>query len=92
MPLCAVVYYYRAITYDEYNQIDKAIEDYTVCLELNPEYAMGYGSRGIVYYSIGKFAEAISDLEYYLVLEPNSPDRIRIENAITQAKLKVKKL
>ena len=92
MPLSAIPYYHRAITYDEYNQMDKAIEDYSICLELNPEYAMAYGSRGIAYYSSERFVEAISDLENYLRLEPNSPDRLTIENAIIQAKLKIQHL
>jgi len=86
MPILGIAYYYRAITYDEHNQIDKAIDDYTKSIELNSDYPMGYGSRGIAYYASGQIKEAISDLEHYLRLEPESPDRIVIENTIIQAK------
>lgn len=90
MPIAAIPYYHRGITYDEHGYLEQAIEDYTKAIELHPKYAMAYGSRGIACYASGRFQEAISDLEQYLFLEPNSPDRTRIENAIRQAKLKIR--
>lgn len=89
MPIAVTPYYHRGITYDEHGHLEQAIEDYTKAIELYPEYVMAYGSRGIAYYASGRFQEAIYDLEYYLLLEPNSPGRIRIENAIQHARLKI---
>jgi tetratricopeptide (TPR) repeat protein len=83
----AATYYQRAITYDEHGLIEQAIEDYSNVIELEPEYAMGYCSRGIAFYASGNFKEAIADLQQFLLLEPHSSSRAQIENAIAHALL-----
>ncbi len=85
MPIAAIPYYHRAITYNQYGYLEEAIEDYTIAIALHPEYPMSYASRGLAYYTSGYLQEAISDLKHYLILEPNSSDRIVIENVIRVA-------
>jgi tetratricopeptide (TPR) repeat protein len=43
---------------DDYN---KAISDFTKAIRLDPNYAIAYQNRGIVYFQTGRHAEAVAD-------------------------------
>ena len=45
----AEAYYNRGIAYGDKGEYDKAIEDYSKAIELNPEYAEAYNNRGNAY-------------------------------------------
>jgi lipoprotein NlpI len=42
-------YYNRGIAYDELGQHQRAIEDYTEAIRLEPDYDAAYNNRGIAY-------------------------------------------
>jgi tetratricopeptide (TPR) repeat protein len=51
---------------------NKAIADYTQAIRLEPNIAIFYNQRGIVYYSTGDYNKAIADIETAIQLEPNN--------------------
>ena len=60
----------RGFAYDDKGEYDRAIEDYNKAIELNPEFAEVYNSRGLAYF-IQKFpTTACGDFyqaeEYYI--------------------------
>jgi len=54
-------------------QYDRAIADYTVAIELKPDYAEAYNDRGFAYYLKGDFPQAISNYTRAIELRPNYP-------------------
>ena len=62
-------YYKRGWYKDNNNDIEGAIEDYTTCITLWPDYAYVYMSRGDLFRSKGMEAEAISDFEMAVQLD-----------------------
>ena len=50
---------------------DRAIEDYSQAIELNPNYVEAYGNRGVVYRSQGAYDRAIEDYSQAIELNPN---------------------
>ena len=52
-------------------QFERAIEDYTEAIRLNPEYAKAYYNRGQAYKDQGKKAEAIADFQKFITLTDN---------------------
>ena len=55
------------------HQYDRAIADYTVAIELRPDYAEAYNDRGFAYYLKGDFERAIADYTRAIELRPNYP-------------------
>ena len=43
-----------AYTYDELDQPERAIEDYSQAIRLDPQYAKAYYNRGIAYGNLGQ--------------------------------------
>lgn len=54
-------------------QYDRAIEAYTVAIELKSAYAEAYNDRGFAYYLKGDFKHAIADYTRAIELRPNYP-------------------
>ena len=54
--------------------IKKALQDFTMAINIFPDYAEPYLHRGILYYNIYKFEESLTDLNKFLQLEPNNVD------------------
>jgi len=52
-------------------QFDRAIEDYSKAVELDPDYAKAYCNRGTVYREIGEFHRAIEDFNKAIELNPD---------------------
>jgi Flp pilus assembly protein TadD len=62
----SVYYYNRALIYDARNEDQKAIGDYTKCIELDPDDADAYNNRGVIWGSLGKYDDAIKDYTYII--------------------------
>ncbi len=65
----ASLYYVEGNIYKELKNIDKAIESYYKCAEINPEYEFGYIGAGILYYELAielqdKAANEMDDAKY----------------------------
>ncbi len=57
----------------------KALEDYSRVIELAPDHAEAYYSRGTVYKLLGEREKAMGDFAQYLDLAPDGPGRLQAE-------------
>lgn len=64
----------RAGTWNSKGDYDKAIEDYTKAIELDPTFAVAYYRRGGVWESKGDYDKAIADYEKAVELKPDDTD------------------
>ena len=53
-----LAYIYRAALYDERNQYDKALADYTKIVQVKPEYPYSYESLGMIYWHNGEWEKS----------------------------------
>jgi lipoprotein NlpI len=73
----AGMYQERGFIYTRLDQLDKALQDYTDALRLNPNYIIAYINRSIVLQKLGKYQEAFHDLNDAQALDPNNTDVYR---------------
>lgn len=59
--------------YDK-GEYDRAIEEYTRAIRLDPNFAIAYNSRGIAWYEKGEYDRAIEDFTGAIRLDPESAD------------------
>jgi len=67
-------YYNRGIAYSEKGEVERAIEDYTQAIDLNPKFADAYIKRGLAYTKNGEFERAIADYTKAIELNPDYAD------------------
>ena len=60
--LFSVIHYNRGVDHFEKGEYDRAIEDFTKALELNPEYVDAYRKRGVAYIKKGEYPVLIIEL------------------------------
>ena len=60
-------------------EIDKALSTMSAILQLQPEKTAEIRDRGLLYYQLNRWDEAILDLEYYLRVDPDCNDAPMIE-------------
>jgi tetratricopeptide (TPR) repeat protein len=60
----------RGFAYTSLGQMDKAIDDYTRAIEINPEFTDSYYNRGLAYGTIGQFDKAIADYSKAMEIDP----------------------
>ncbi len=58
-----MAYFNRGNAYDDLGQYQRAIQDYTRAIQLDPDLAQAYYNRGIVYYNLGEYQRAIQDYD-----------------------------
>ena len=56
--------------YADKGEVDRAIEDYNIAIDLNPKYAAAYYNRGLVYNNKDDFDAAIEDFSKAIDLNP----------------------
>ena len=66
----AYFYNNRGVDYDGQGEWDKAIADYDMAIELEPQLAVAYSNRGAVYQQQGELDKAILDFTKAIFLEP----------------------
>ncbi len=69
-PNHALVYLRMAGYFNAKGQVDAAIEQYDIALELDPGFAQAYNNRGNAYRAKGELDRAIQDYEQALSLDP----------------------
>ena len=67
----AAIHNNRGIAYAEKGNYDRAIEDFNMAIELNPNYAYAYNNRGLAYRGKGDFDRAIENFNTAIDLTPN---------------------
>ncbi len=60
----------RGYGYGNHGQWDKAIEDYTKGIEINPKYTAAYTYRGVAYGNLGQWDKAIADYSKAIEIDP----------------------
>jgi Tfp pilus assembly protein PilF len=68
---CAVAYNNRGLAYDDSNY-DRAIEDYTQAIMIDPNYVLPYINRGLAYKSKGNYDRAIEDYTQAIMIDPKN--------------------
>jgi len=68
---CAEAYSNRGIAYAKLNKYERAIEDFSKAIALNPDDAEAYYNRGIAYAKLNKYERAIKDYDETIKLNPN---------------------
>lgn len=63
-------YFQRALAYERLNDVDRAIADYTMCINIESKFAPAYFNRGGLYRMKGRMEEAIADLDMAVNLDP----------------------
>ena len=70
----AWVYYNRGIAYANTGKIDRAVQDFTQVIALNPKFADAYYNRGNVHSIKGEYDKAIRDYTQVIALNPKFAD------------------
>jgi lipoprotein NlpI len=65
-------YLLRGYGYEMLRQHDKAIADFTRCLERDPKSALAYDHRGSEQFILGHIKESLDDFDKFLELEPKA--------------------
>lgn len=65
-------YLQRAIAYERLHEIDKAIADYTICINIDSNYATAYFNRSGLYNAQGDTEKAIEDMKMAIKLDPSN--------------------
>jgi len=66
----AVAYKNRGVYFFEKGELDRAIEDDTKAIDLDPSYVHAYNNRGLALVKIGQFEKAFADYNKALILQP----------------------
>ncbi|PJF44877.1 MAG: hypothetical protein CUN55_01820 [Phototrophicales bacterium] len=72
-------YVARGILHAQKKDYEIAIDDFTTALAIDDTLAVAYRERGLAAYAIDQISLATTDLQQYLRLSPNAPDREQIE-------------
>jgi tetratricopeptide (TPR) repeat protein len=67
-----MVYNNRGNAYQNKDEVDRAIADYSRAIALDPNYANAYNNRGLAYQKKGKVDRAIADFSRAIELDPNN--------------------
>eukprot|EP01032_Pedospumella_encystans_P017371 gene17371-19795_t len=63
-------HFQRALAFERLKQIDKAIEDYSVCIRIDPKCCAAYFNRSGMYKIKGDYELAIEDMNKAIAVEP----------------------
>ena len=61
----------RGLVFDDKQQYNRAIEDYTKASTLDPNHVKAYNNRGNIYNNEGLHKRAIEDYNMAIQIEPN---------------------
>lgn len=70
----SIAYFFRGYAYQNLEQYENALDDYTNAILLSADAAMPYLLRGIVFYELKQYEKAASDYTEAIRLTPSSPN------------------
>src|SRR6185437_15416602 len=70
----AAAFYDRGGAYDDKDQVDRAIQDYSQAIQLRPDYAHALRNRGRDYGRTGDYGRAIADFDHAIQADPSYVD------------------
>lgn len=71
-PQLLIPHFQRALAYERLKQIDKAIQDYTVCLRIDSNNANAYFNRSGLYQVKGEHDKSLEDLNHAIAIDPSN--------------------
>lgn len=83
-PANALAHHFLAMSLTETGDNENAIAEFREAVRINPQQAESFFNLGALLYRAGKNVEATEALQTYLKLQPNSPQRAQVEEAIKQ--------
>jgi tetratricopeptide (TPR) repeat protein len=83
-PELPAVYHNRALTYMELGDNAAALDDFARAIEISPTFGLPYRNRAELQLAAGNTAAAALDLQIYITLIPNAPDRAEVEAKIAE--------
>ena len=69
--LKSAAYNNRGLAYDSKGDYDRALEDFSKAIELEPDYADSYNNCGVIYSRKGDYDRALEDFSKAIELEPD---------------------
>ena len=81
----AEFYLTRGENFSGVRQYDRAIADYSMAIQLKPDYAEAYNDRGFAYYLKGDSERAIADYTRAIELRPNYPKAFNSRGVVYMA-------
>jgi tetratricopeptide (TPR) repeat protein len=69
-----IAYNNRGLAFQAIGQYDRAIQDYTAAITLDPAEYLAYTNRGVAFHAMGQFDRAIQDFTAAIHLKPSSAD------------------
>ncbi|KAF0247143.1 MAG: hypothetical protein FD180_82 [Planctomycetota bacterium] len=72
---CALVWNNRAYANRLARDVDGAVKDATMALQLDPNFARAYLNRGLLLYDVGEWEDALADLEKNVELQSEDRDK-----------------
>jgi tetratricopeptide (TPR) repeat protein len=88
-PFNAPVHANRSLAFLRLKMFERAEDDCTHALEVDPKYTKAWSRRGMVRHRRGKYADAISDFELALKLEPTN---VEVSKLLSKSKAKFEEL
>jgi len=76
----------RGLAYSNLGQYQKAIDDYTRAIELDPENADTYDNRGLAYVTLSQYQKAIDDCYQAGILHLEQKDKAGAQQCINLIK------
>lgn len=76
----------RGCAYDDKDDYDNAIKDYSKSIEINPNYALVYNNRGYAYYNKGEYDKAFEDSNRAIEINPNFAEAYNTRGEAEKAK------
>ena len=81
-----VLSYNQGNAYYAMGDYENAAKSFSLALSADPKYTQALLNRGNSYLMAQKYSETISDYERYIVMEPNDPQRPKLEQLISLLK------
>jgi len=66
----AEAYNNQGLVYNNEGEYDKAVDAFTMAIELDPELALAYSNRGWAYIGLGQYEQGIADCTEAIELDP----------------------
>ncbi len=65
-----IIHFYRGNTYSALGEYQKAIADYDMAIQIDPQLSEAYNNRGNTYSDLGEYQKAIADYDMAIQLNP----------------------
>jgi tetratricopeptide (TPR) repeat protein len=71
-----MTYYFNGLSYEQKDNLEKALFNYSLSLSISPEFTEALFNRSKVLFKLGKYEEAIKDLKQLLILPPGETQAV----------------